>query len=129
MGHNIPKSYSPLIETGAFKRKLQEQGKSAVTFNIDSFFSSEDNKNDMTSNISLSWAAPARMLSDKLVNIFFQEFSPLFPILHRPTFLALYDEYTSTPDIVKDTKSIAQLFLVFGIAGLSSQVSLTRLGT
>jgi hypothetical protein len=57
-----------------------------------------------------------------MINIFFQEWAPLFPVLHRPTFLALYDEYVTSPDTMLDKKSIAQLNLVFGIAALSSDV-------
>jgi hypothetical protein len=57
-----------------------------------------------------------------MINIFFQEWAPLFPILHRPTFLALYEQYVGSPDAVVDKKSIAQLNLVFGIAALSSDV-------
>jgi hypothetical protein len=57
-----------------------------------------------------------------MINIFFQEWAPLFPILHRPTFLSLYEQYVATPEIMSDQKSIAQLNLVFGIAALSSDV-------
>jgi hypothetical protein len=58
-----------------------------------------------------------------MINIFFQEWAPLFPILHRPTFLTLYEQYVSSPDTMVDKKSITQLNLVFGIAALSSDVS------
>jgi hypothetical protein len=57
-----------------------------------------------------------------MINIFFQEWAPLFPILHRPTFLSLYEQYVASPDTMSDKKSIAQLNLVFGIAALSSDV-------
>jgi len=55
-----------------------------------------------------------------MINIFFQEWAPLFPILHRPSFLSLYEQYVASPETVVDKKSIAQLNLVFGIAALSS---------
>jgi hypothetical protein len=64
-----------------------------------------------------------------MINIFFQEWAPLFPILHRPTFLALYEHYVTSPDTLDDKKSIAQLNLVFGIAALSSDVCTTTLPT
>jgi hypothetical protein len=57
-----------------------------------------------------------------MINIFFQEWAPLFPVLHRPTFLALYEQYVAGPDTLSDKKSIAKLNLVFGIAALSSDV-------
>src|SRR5690349_21723453 len=64
--------------------------------------------------------APPRMISDLLVTAFFQEYHPLFPVLHRPTFLTLYgnlvDEDVSSPAFPKDDHEIAQLFLVFAIA-------------
>jgi hypothetical protein len=62
-----------------------------------------------------------------MVNIFFQEWAPLFPVLHRPTFLALYEQYVANPDSMTDKKSIAQLNLVFGIAALSSDVRIQLL--
>lgn len=58
-----------------------------------------------------------------MINIFFQEWAPLFPILHRPTFLSLYEQYVTSPETMHDKKSIAKLNLVFGIAALSSDVS------
>ena len=57
-----------------------------------------------------------------MINIFFQEWAPLFPVLHRPTFLALYEQYVASPETMVDKKSIAKLNLVFGIAALSSDV-------
>jgi hypothetical protein len=57
-----------------------------------------------------------------MINIFFQEWAPLFPVLHRPTFLGLYEKYVASPESMVDKKSIAQLNLVFGIAALSSDV-------
>jgi hypothetical protein len=70
----------------------------------------------------VSFKAPPRLVSDQMINIFFQEWAPLFPILHRPTFLSLYEHYVASPDTMSDKKSIAQLNLVFGIAALSSDV-------
>jgi hypothetical protein len=57
-----------------------------------------------------------------MINIFFQEWAPLFPVLHRPTFLSLYEQYVAGSETIDDKKSIAQLNLVFGIAALSSDV-------
>ena len=64
------------------------------------------------------------MHSDQMVNIFFQEWAPLFPVLHRPAFLTLYEQYTANSSNVQDKKSLAQLNLVFAIASLSSEVSI-----
>jgi hypothetical protein len=62
-----------------------------------------------------------------MINIFFQEWAPLFPVLHRPTFLSLYEQYVASPETMVDKKSIAKLNLVFGIAALSSDVGLSLL--
>jgi hypothetical protein len=64
------------------------------------------------------------MLSDRLVNTFLQEFAPLFPILHRPSFLAVYKEYVSPNGSVIDAKALAQLYFAFAIASLSKHVGL-----
>jgi hypothetical protein len=75
---------------------------------------------------AVCFQAPARMVSDQLVNIFFQEWAPLYPILHRPTFLSLYEEYTTCPEAMEDKHALGQLNLVFAIAAQSSDVCLYR---
>jgi len=60
------------------------------------------------------------MVSDQLINVFFQEWAPLFPVLHRPTFLALYERFTADFESVTDQAELAQMNLVLGIAALSS---------
>ena len=69
---------------------------------------------------------PSRMASDQMINIFFQEWASLFPILHRPTVLKLYSDFAADSDNIKDQHAMAQLFLVFGIAALSAEVSRPR---
>jgi len=73
----------------------------------------------------IAWEAPPRLESDKMIGVFFQEWAPLFPVLHRPTFLALYQKYIESPETVVDNCSHAQLNLVFGIAALSQGVRLS----
>jgi hypothetical protein len=111
----------------AFKNKLQESGRSASGIDTDKFF--QTNVTVSSRHVKphcVEWKTPPRMVSDQLINIFFQEWAPLFPVLHRPTFLALYEEYVSCPEAMEDKKSLAQLHLVFGIAALSSDVSISR---
>jgi hypothetical protein len=103
----------------AFKNKLQATDCSGIDINSTAFFS-QDNK---SSGSLVSWQPPARLVSDQLINIFFQEWAPLFPILHKPTFLGLYEDYVSCPESMEDKKSLAQLHLVFSIAAHSSGVS------
>ena len=55
-------------------------------------------------------------------DLFFQEWQPLMPILHRPTFLRLYDQYLASPESGNwqtNRQAYAQLFLIFEIATLS----------
>jgi hypothetical protein len=62
------------------------------------------------------------MFSDRCVNVFFQEWAPLFPVLHKPTFLRLYEDFMTNPDQITEPHKLAQLHLVFGIAALSSDL-------
>lgn len=69
---------------------------------------------------------PPRLLSDQFINIFFQEWAPLLPVLHRPSFLKIYEAYLADPEAShwhSNKQAIAQLFLIFDIAALSSVVS------
>lgn len=56
-----------------------------------------------------------------MVNVFFQEWAPLFPVLHKPTFLRSYEQFTEKPEEVTKKHKLAQLYLVFGIAALSGE--------
>jgi len=106
----------------AFKHRVQEGGRSTADINTDHLLSSSLRRLSNTASAPASpvvFKAPPRLVSDQLVNIFFQEWAPLFPVLHRPTFLSLYEKYVADPDAVTDKTAIAQLNLVFGIAALS----------
>ncbi|KAJ5091490.1 hypothetical protein NUU61_006360 [Penicillium alfredii] len=64
---------------------------------------------------------PPRLVSDQLINIFFQEWAPLYPVVHRPTILKVYEQYlNSNESLQRDSLAMTQLNLVFGIAALSS---------
>lgn len=67
-----------------------------------------------------SLRVPPRLFTDRCVNVYFQEWAPLFPALHKPTFLRIYEEFVADPEKVKCNYKIAQLYLVFSLAGLSS---------
>lgn len=67
---------------------------------------------------------PPRLVSDQLINIFFQEWAPLYPVVHRPTILKAYEEYLADEESLRSNRPVmAQLNLIFGIAALSSTVS------
>lgn len=71
---------------------------------------------------------PPRLLSDQYINIFFQEWAPLLPILHRPQILRMYEEYLASPDAESnDKEAVAQLFLIFDIAALSSRQQVNQI--
>ncbi|KAF4555948.1 Fungal specific transcription factor domain-containing protein 41 [Elsinoe fawcettii] len=106
----------------SFKQKVQEKGRSSTEVkpaNLLKTAARQTTKSVAPVLSQLQSRAPPRLMSDQYVNIFFQEWAPLFPILHRPTFLGLYEDFTSSPESVTDKKSIAQLYLVFGLAALS----------
>ena len=69
-----------------------------------------------------AYKGPSRMLSDQMVNIFFQEWAPIFPVLHRPSFLGTYEQYVSDVSKLNDEPGLVQLNLVFAIATLSNKV-------
>ena len=107
----------------SFKHKVQETGRSTADIDTDRLLNNVAQKSDDTSSqASVIWKAPSRMTSDVLINIYFQEWAPLFPIVHRPSFLILYEKYVNDSDSVTDKAEIAQLNLVFGIAALSSGI-------
>jgi len=105
----------------SFKHKVQETGRSTADIDTDRLLNNVAQKSDDNSRpASVIWKAPSRMTSDVLINIYFQEWAPLFPIVHRPSFLVLYEKYVNDSDLLTDKAEIAQLNLVFGIAALSS---------
>lgn len=110
----------------AFKHRVEETGRSTENIDTGSLLASCRKTNEHPHSGSSTpkspqvYKAPPRLLSDQLINIFFQEWAPLFPVLHRPTFLTLYERYVGDYDSVTDKAEIAQLNLVFGIAALSS---------
>ena len=106
----------------AFKHQVQEKGRSTADINTDRLLERHVSETDDSTDheTPVAWKAPPRLVSDQLINVFFQEWAPLFPVLHRPTFLGLYEKYVTDSEQVVDRAEIAQLNLVFGIAALSS---------
>lgn len=103
---------------------MQESGKPGGDFKTATFFAPKKReapspKRHHTSSVS---ALPSRMVSDHMVNIFFQEWAPLFPVVHRPSILKVYTDYVTSPESVKNNHDVAQLNLIFGIAALSAEV-------
>lgn len=104
----------------AFKRKIQETGKPCAEFNPEAFLHMQGCP-PLTARLpEASVRVPPRMFSDRCVNVYFQEWAPLFPVLHKPTFLRLYEEFVADPEKVRNKHKLAQLYLVFSLAGLSS---------
>ncbi|KAF7556217.1 hypothetical protein G7046_g6368 [Stylonectria norvegica] len=103
----------------SFKRKIQETGKPCADFNPEAFLHIQGCEPLSTKTPDESLRIPPRLFSDRCVNVYFQEWAPLFPILHKPTFLRVYEEFIADPEKVKSNHKIAQLYLVFNIAGLS----------
>ncbi|CZT44241.1 probable transcription activator protein acu-15 [Rhynchosporium secalis] len=107
----------------AFKRRIQETGRSLAGLNMDAFLNVQTDTALVSQNSEFkNPTTPPRMFSDRCVNVFFQEWAPLFPVLHKPTFLRMYEEYMINPEDVTSPQKLAQLNLVFSIAGISSDV-------
>ncbi|KAL8893665.1 MAG: hypothetical protein Q9192_005044 [Flavoplaca navasiana] len=110
---------------GTFKAKVKESGKHCPEFDTETFFASCKTRSTNSTPSADHQAkhkppkAPPRLLSDQLINVFFQEWAPLFPILHRPTFLNIYTNYVADSEGSEDQHSIAQLNLLFCIAAQS----------
>lgn len=115
-----PSSGRSFIES--FKRKIQENGKSCSDFNPEAFLHIQGCYPLVSQPPSSSIKVPPRLFSDRCVNIYFQEWAPLFPVLHKPTFLHIYEEFVADADKLKSHHKIAQLYLVFSIAALSSDL-------
>ncbi|KAG6003815.1 hypothetical protein E4U21_001670 [Claviceps maximensis] len=106
----------------SFKRKLQERGSSFTDFNPEAFLHVQGCAPLASGeSVTTSRPPPPRIFSDRCVNVYFQEIAPLFPVLHKPSFLRIYEKFVSDPEKVKCRHKIAQLYLVFAIAGLSSE--------
>lgn len=105
----------------AFKNKVQELGKGSIEDHTNALLQKESGRDRSPADQPIQWKAPPRLLSDQFINIFFQEWAPIYPVLHRPTFLLLYEEYLASPEAAVNNHASAQLHLVFGIASQSSQ--------
>ncbi|KAH6655460.1 fungal-specific transcription factor domain-containing protein [Truncatella angustata] len=115
-----PSSGRTFIEL--FKRKMQENGKSCSDFNPEAFLHIQGCHPLVAQPPASSMKTPPRLFSDRCVNVYFQEWAPLFPVIHKPTFLRIYEEFGADADKVKSHHKIAQLNLVFCIAALSSEL-------
>lgn len=113
-----PSSGRGFVET--FKRKLQERGSSCSDFNTEAFLHTQGCHPLVAQETPVTMKVPPRLFSDRCVNVYFQEWAPLFPVLHKPTFLRIYEEFVAEPERVKNNHKLAQLHLVFGVAALSS---------
>ena len=107
---------------GKVSSKVHENGKTGADFKAEACFVSERKASPSLQRRGASFKAPPRLVSDQLINIFFQEWAPLFPVLHRPTFLDTYTNMMANPEGMQDHLTIAQLNLVFGIGSLSAEV-------
>ncbi|KAL9618733.1 MAG: hypothetical protein Q9160_006612 [Pyrenula sp. 1 TL-2023] len=107
----------------SFKLKAQSSGKPEVNVQISRILPPLQPPTPSRSSTGSGTNVPPRILSDQYVNIFFQEWAPLLPILHRPTFLRTYEEYIADPESIqwsKNKHAIAQLYFIFGISAQSS---------
>ncbi|WEW56811.1 DNA-binding transcription factor cat8 [Emydomyces testavorans] len=103
----------------AFVNKLERNGRSSAHISVHAVLSPSSlsvwPRQESRSRI------PPRLVSDQLLNIFFQEWAPFYPIVHRPAILRIYGRYTMNPELIEnDDYAFAQLNLILGIAAVSS---------
>ncbi|KAL4895846.1 fungal-specific transcription factor domain-containing protein [Aspergillus ambiguus] len=102
-----------------FIHKLAEQGR--LQSNVSTAALTASPQPIPHSRVDQSFKTAPRLVTDQLINIFFQEWAPLYPVVHRPTILKAYEQYVSSADSLQGTKlDMTQLNLIFGIAALSS---------
>ncbi|EEH22024.1 hypothetical protein PABG_04235 [Paracoccidioides brasiliensis Pb03] len=105
----------------AFASKLEISGKSASGISTDVLLSEAFLPVWSSQESSPPQRRQPRLITDQLVNIFFQEWAPIYPVLHRPTMLKIYGDYVSDPDAFENDKYYtAQLNLIFGISAISA---------
>lgn len=107
-----------LIE--AFDQKVQEAGQHTTGFSTSNL---QKSLQPSRQTLNAGPKIPPRILTDQYINIFFQEWQPLFPILHRPSFLRIYEQYLANPEAgnwQSNKQALAQLFLIFEISALSN---------
>ncbi|KXG49157.1 Transcription factor [Penicillium griseofulvum] len=110
---------STLGFANVFTDKLVSEGKSAVKVPIGALTALSTSVCQGGPNRAVK--TPPRLVSDQLINIFFQEWAPLYPVVHRPTILKAYGQYVNNAETLqRDPHVMAQLNLIFGIAALSS---------
>jgi hypothetical protein len=111
-----------------FKRRLQLSKNISVEFDdVLPFYkpTSGDQPTDDADELTdanTTFALPSKSSVEKLVQAFFKDWHPLFPVLHRPSFQwdfdAMYTEKAS-----KDPAHLAQMWLVLAIAARDSTAS------
>lgn len=112
---------SALMES--FENKVQEQGRQCPPISPASLLATISSAVRPSTTPNNASPIPPRLLSDQYINLFFQEWQPLLPILHRQTFLRLYEQFLADPDaqaLQGNKLAVAQLFLIFEIAAHSS---------
>ncbi|KAL4977342.1 fungal-specific transcription factor domain-containing protein [Aspergillus desertorum] len=105
--------------TGAFTNKLADQGRLAPETSTKALTASPPPITP--SRLDLALKTAPRLVSDQLINIFFQEWAPLYPVVHRPTILKAYEQYLSNSESLRGNKlEMAQLNLIFAVAALGA---------
>ncbi|KAL3445363.1 hypothetical protein BJX65DRAFT_297083 [Aspergillus insuetus] len=102
-----------------FTTKLTDQGRLAPATSIEALTTSPTPISPSRLDQALKTAP--RLVSDQLINIFFQEWAPLYPVVHRPTILKAYEQYLANSESFQGNKhDVAQLNLIFAVAALSA---------
>lgn len=109
-----------MLDIDTVKQYLKDSGRYTIEFETERFFQGQSVFNMMDTMLQPEGLKPPpRLLSDHLLVSYFQEYHPLFPVLHRPTFLSTYEKLVSQDSSMLASLAahdIAKLFLVFSVA-------------
>ncbi|KAL4995116.1 fungal-specific transcription factor domain-containing protein [Aspergillus recurvatus] len=104
---------------GVFTNKLADQGRLAPETSTKALTASP--APITVSRLDQALKTAPRLVSDQLINIFFQEWAPLYPVVHRPTILKAYEQYLSSSESFQGNKyEMTQLNLIFAVAALGA---------
>ncbi|KAI9802982.1 MAG: hypothetical protein M1825_002215 [Sarcosagium campestre] len=111
-------SITGLVEI--FQRKVRESGKQCPDVKPESFYASLPRLATLSSETPRAMRVPPRLVADHLINVYFQEWALLFPIVHRPSVIKLYESFMSDPDSI-GIQHQTLLQLMFAVAAVSNQ--------
>ena len=99
---------------------LQQLGEPSSNLEVDSLLLNESTQSQSSTSSQPLHQIPPCLTSDYYVNVFFRDWAPLFRVLDRSKFFTIYADFVADFERISSKHHIAQIYLVYSIAGLSS---------